>query len=81
MLPAGTHHQPLAAGVACRRSLGGWVMVGAARLAHAPTSAGSDFEPSGASEKDALEALLAMLGAQAALSADEEQALMQRSWK
>jgi hypothetical protein len=81
VLPAGTGEQPLAAGVACRRDQGGWVVEGAARLAQAPTAARPGFEPSGVSEKDALEGLLTMLGAQAALSSEEEQALMERGWK
>jgi Putative zinc-finger len=81
VLPAWTDHQPLAAGVACRAAQGSWVVEGAARLAQAPSTTGQAFEPSGVSEKDALDGLLAMLGAQAALSAEEEQALMQRGWK
>jgi len=81
VLPAGTDQQPLAAAVACRRAQGGWVVEGAARLAFAPSTTGQNFEPSGVLEKDALDGLLGMLGAQAALSAEEEQALMQRGWK
>ena len=81
VLPAGTDQQPLAAAVACRRAQGGWVVEGAARLAAAPSATGQDFGPSGVLEKDALDGLLAMLGAQAALSAEEEQGLMQRGWK
>ena len=81
VLPAGTDQQPLAAAVACRRAQGGWVVEGAARLAAAPSATGQGFEPSGVLEKDALDGLLGMLGAQAALSAEQEQALMQRGWK
>ncbi|MFM9848701.1 MAG: anti-sigma factor family protein [Hyphomicrobiaceae bacterium] len=80
VLPAGTDQQPLAAGVACRRTHGGWVMEGAARVAQAPSATGQDFEPSGVSEKDVLDGLLGMLGAQAALSPEEERALIQRGW-
>lgn len=81
VLPAGTDQQPLAAGVACRRAHGGWAVEGAVRLAHAPSATGQDFEPSGVSEKDALDGLLAMLGARAALSVDEERVFMRGGWK
>jgi hypothetical protein len=81
VLPAGTDQQPLAAGVACRRTQGGWVMEGAARVAQAPSATGQDFEPSGVAEKDVLDGLLGMLGAQAALSPEEEHALIQGGWK
>lgn len=73
--------QPLAAGVACRLAGGGWVVEGAVRLALAPAAGGQHFEPSGVSERDALEGLLAMLGARTALPPEEEQALMQQGWK
>lgn len=81
VLPAGTDQQPLAAGVACRGAQGGWVMEGAARVAQAPSATGRNFEPSGVAEKDVLDGLLGMLGAQAALSPEEEHALIQRGWK
>ena len=81
VLPPGTDPQPVAAGVACRRTDGGWVVEGAVRLADAPSAGGQQFEPSGVLEKDALEGLLTMLGAQAALSPGEERALMQRGWR
>lgn len=81
VMPAGPDQQPLAAGVACRRADASWIIEGAARLAQAPSATGQDFEPSGVSEKDALDGLLGMLGAQTALSPDEEKVIMQRGWK
>lgn len=81
VLPPDTDQQPLAAGVACRRAEGGWVVEGAVRLAHVPSASSQQFEPSGVTEKDALEGLLMILGAQAALSSEEEQVLMRQGWK
>jgi Putative zinc-finger len=81
VLPTGTDAQALAAGVACRDAGGRWAVEGATRLAGAPQAPGGQFEPSGVPEKDALEGLLAMLGARRALSAAEEKELIERGWK
>jgi anti-sigma factor RsiW len=81
VLPPDTDQPPLAAAVACRSSDGGWTVEGAVKLAMSPSANDRQFEPSGVAEKDALEGLLNMLGAQAALSPEEEQALVQRGWR
>jgi hypothetical protein len=80
VLRTGADHHPVAAAVACRGAAGGWVVEGATRVAGATPATGGQFEPSGMSEKDALEGLLTMLGAQRALSPDEEKALIERGW-
>jgi anti-sigma factor RsiW len=80
VLAPGADHNPLIAGIACRRPDGGWVVEGAVQLA-APAAGGQHIEPSGLSERDALEGLLALLGAQRALNSEEEQVLMARHWK
>jgi hypothetical protein len=81
VLPPETGLQPIAAGVACRAADGGWVVEGAVSLAHAAGTGAQHYEPSGVTEKDALEGLLNLLGAQAALSPEEERALVQRGWR
>jgi hypothetical protein len=80
VLPGGADLHARAAAVACRDAAGGWVVEGATRLAGAPPAPGGQFHPSGVPEKDALEGLLAMLGAQRALSPAEEKALIERGW-
>jgi hypothetical protein len=80
-LPSGADAQAIAAAVACRDPAGRWVVEGTTRLAGAPETNGSQFEPSGVPEKDALEGLLTMLGAQRALAPAEEKALIERGWK
>ena len=70
------------AGAACRDPASGtWIVEGVARIASAPMSQGSVFVPSGTDEKDALDGLLAVLGASKALTADEEQRLMMHGWR
>lgn len=70
------------AGAACRDSASGtWIVEGVARIASAPVSQGSTFAPSGTDEKDALDGLLAVLGASKALTADEEQRLIAQGWR
>ena len=81
VLPAGADPHPVAAAVACRDAAGGWLVEGAARLAGPPPATGSQFEPSGVPEKDALDGLLTLLGAQRALDHGEEKALIERGWK
>lgn len=81
LLPRGTDQQAVAAAVACRDAGGRWVVEGATLVAGAPQAPDQQFEPSGVPEKDALEALLTMLGAQRALSPAEEKALIERGWK
>jgi hypothetical protein len=81
VLPRDADPHAIAAAVACRDAVGGWVVEGATRLARAPLAPGGQFHPSGVPEKDALEGLLAMLGAQRALAPAEEKALIERGWK
>lgn len=70
------------AGAACRDPASGtWIVEGVARIAAAPVSQGSTFVPSGTDEKDALDGLLAVLGASKALTADEEQRLIAGGWR
>ncbi len=70
------------AGVACRDpARGTWIVEGTARIAASPPSGGSDFVPSGAEEKDALEGLLGVLGATKALPTEEEQRLIAEGWR
>jgi anti-sigma factor RsiW len=70
------------AGVACRDPASGtWIVEGSARIASTPPPSGGDFVPSGADQKDALDGLLAVLGATRALPTEEEQALLARGWK
>lgn len=71
---------PEVAAVACRGPNGTWAVEGAARIARAQ-AAGSGFEPSGVRERDALQGLLDMLGAGAALSPQEERTLIDRGWR
>lgn len=71
---------PEVAAVACRGPEGIWAVEGAARIARA-RAAGSGFEPSGVRERDALQGLLDMLGAGAALSPQEERTLIERGWR
>jgi hypothetical protein len=81
VLAPGTDPHPIAAGVACRGAGGRWLMEGATRLAGPTPAAGSEFQPSGVPQKDALDGLLTLLGAQRALDHSEEKALMERGWK
>jgi hypothetical protein len=80
LLP-GADQPAIAAAVACRDAMGRWVVEGATRLASAPHTTHGGFEPSGVSEKDALEGLLTMLGAQRVLGPAEEKALIAHGWK
>lgn len=79
--PVNAGQQPLAAAVACRGPNGSWTVEGTVRLTYAPSATAGQFEPSGVPEKDALDGLLAMLGAQTALSSDDERLMMQRGWQ
>jgi hypothetical protein len=81
LLPAGTDPQAIAAAVACRDPGGRWTIEGGARLAIAQQTTEGQFAPSGVPEKDALEGLLTMLGAQRAMSPAEEKAAIERGWK
>jgi hypothetical protein len=81
LLPQGADLHAIAAAVACRDTGGRWVVEGATRLAGAPRGTSPQFEPSGVPEKDALEGLLALLGAQQALTPAEEKALIASAWK
>jgi hypothetical protein len=70
------------AGAACRNpDSGTWIVEGVARIASPPVSQGSDFVPSGSEDKDALDELIARLGAGKALTPDEEQRLMAQRWR
>lgn len=79
--PASAGQQPLAAAVACRGTSGVWMVEGAVRLTYSPNATGGQFEPSGVPEKEALDGLLTMLGAQTALSTAEEVLILQRGWQ
>jgi|LNFM01.1.fsa_nt_gb hypothetical protein len=80
VLSATTPPRPELAGVACRSGNGGWTVEGAVRIAIAPP-AGTQFEPSGVPESDALSGLLDMLGAKPVLAPTDEKALIERRWK
>jgi len=69
------------AGIACRQPGRGWLMEGAVRLSSVPVSSGGGYAPSGANEKDVLEALLSALGAKPALTPVEEKTLRDRGWE
>ena len=74
--------QATLAGAACRDPASGtWIVEGTVRIASAPVSHGSTFVPSGTAEKDALDGLLALLGASSAMTADEEQRLIAGAWR
>jgi anti-sigma-K factor RskA len=74
--------QPQLAGVACRDPANGdWMVEGTARIAASPPLSTPGYVPSGSDEKDALDGLLAVLGATQTLSADEEQNLMRQGWR
>jgi hypothetical protein len=81
LLAPDSDQQAVMAAVACRHAVAGWVVEGATRLAGAAQTAIQQFEPSGVPEKDALEGLLTMLGAQRALSPAEEKGLIGRGWR
>lgn len=70
---------PEVAAVACRDSESTWIIEGVVRLAAPATASG--FEPSGIKEKDALEALVNLLGASPALTAIDEKELIDKEWK
>lgn len=70
------------AGIACRDPASRmWIVEGTARIAASSPSGGSDFVPSGADEKDALDGLLSILGATKALPPEEEQRLIVQGWR
>ena len=75
-----TPPRPELAGVACRSRNGVWTVEGAVRIAVAPP-AGTQFEPSGVPESDALSGLLDMLGAKPMLAPTDEKALIERRWR
>lgn len=77
---ATTPPRPELAGVACRTGNGAWTVEGAVRIVVAPP-AGTQFEPSGVPESDALAGLLEMLGAKPVLAPTDEKALIERRWK
>jgi hypothetical protein len=81
VLRAGAGQQAVAAAVACRDAAGRWVVEGATLVADATPATDGQFQPSGVSEKDALDGLLTMLGAQRALSSEEEKALIAHGWR
>lgn len=74
--------QPQLAGVACRDPANGdWTVEGTARIAASSPPSTPGYVPSGSDEKDALDGLLALLGASQTLSPDEEQNLMRQGWR
>lgn len=80
LAPADRHATAIAAAVACRDAGGRWTVEGAARLAVAEATT-KDFRPSGVPERDALDSLLTLLGAQPVMSPAEETALIANGWK
>lgn len=72
---------PEIAAVACRDPKGHWTIEGAAQIAAFAPQSGPGFEPSGVRERDALQGLLDMLGAGAALTPQEERMLIERGWR
>lgn len=73
---------PRLAAVACRSAGNGtWHVEGVVAIARAPTGNDASYTPAGASEKQALDALMALLGAKEAVRPDEEQNLIGRAWK
>ena len=73
---------PRQAAVACRTSPAfNWNVEGTAVIAHNDRGGATTFVPAGAPEKDALAALMSMLGAKATLSPEEERVLIDNSWK
>lgn len=80
MLRQGTEAEAELAGVACRQPTGRWIVEGAARIAIRPSDQ-TGYVPSGADEKDALAALLTLIGAGKALTTEQEQALLRAGWK
>jgi hypothetical protein len=73
---------PQLAAVACRSSESGtWRVEGTAAIARNTGGDDASYAPAGASEKDALEALMSLLGAKEALKPDEERALIEKGWK
>jgi hypothetical protein len=77
----GANARPEFAGVACRQPGRGWLMEGAVRLSSVRERSGGGYAPSGANEKDVLEALLSALGAKPALTPVEEKTLRVRGWE
>lgn len=73
---------PRIAAVACRiPPTGIWNVEGTAVIAQNDQGGGTTFAPAGAPEKDALAALMSMLGAKTALEPAEERALIGNGWK
>lgn len=77
--PRGTSNLDVA--VACRNVDGGWTIEGAARVTATTEKAPPDFRPAGGNGVLALESVLKVLGASAAISPDDEAALISSGWK
>lgn len=72
---------PVTAGIACRQDGGIWHVEGAAQLAKAPEPPTQDFSPASGDDAAAIEGLLKAVGAQRALSAADEDALLKKKWE
>ena len=73
---------PRKAAVACRdATTGTWTVEGTAVIAQQDPAGGSKFAPAGAPAKDALAALLSMMGAEKTLPPDDERRLLDSGWK
>lgn len=81
LAPPSEGDHPLFVAMACRTQGGTWLIEGAVRLASQPVPTSPGYEPSGLSEKDAVEGLLTMLGAGKALSTEAERSLIARGWR
>jgi len=80
LVSAGATSVPVAAAVACRNASGTWNVEGAFNLG-ARSEVPGQYVPSGASEQDALEVLLKVLGAGEVLSAQDEARLIGKNWR
>lgn len=78
---ADAEERPVAMGVACRQGARDWLIEGAVHLAEPARSETGTFTPaSGVAEDSAIEGLMRLLGASAALSRSDEQALLDAGW-
>lgn len=72
---------PIAAAIACRTAEGRWLVEGVVQYASSDkSSSNSSYVPSGQESANPLDLILDRLGAQSALSADDEKILIDKSW-
>ncbi|MDZ4843590.1 MAG: hypothetical protein SH859_15800 [Hyphomicrobium aestuarii] len=84
-LTSGVDQRPTALGVACRETRGLWTVEGVAKIATtAGTSPGAEpgaMKPAGGHDAAALDGVMSKLGANPALSKDDEAAILARGWR